>query len=307
MGTMFDYVKLMKHLPDGQYNKSVLSFGRRLTIGHKALLVTFNKRTQILTIRGSLPYFMQGHNVYFSRNDMRNALQIISDRLEVDIFDATVAIMEYGVVVDMPFHINDFIDAHLFTKGYYEDIFYNRGKNYHRNNEKFTLKFYLVEPNIIKKCCPAIKKALKQAVFATHPNLLRYEMHGNPCKILSVNHDEKILAKHLLTDEFEQKCRKSLLDKYTGIKKRVQLVLKNKKSRFSIISILLILLANVYPRYEEAVMRMIDKFDALTQTKYKRKDNLRKKIKSLETTKCEYSIESLILSEFERQPIQSVG
>ncbi len=302
MGTMFDYVKLTKYLPDGNYDRSHLRYGKYLTIGLKKLIVTFNKKRRILTIRGSLPYFMQGHNLYFSRNDFEQALKIISDKLDVDVFDAKVAIMEYGVIVNMPFPINDFLDAHLCTRGYYEDIFYNRGKNYHRNDRAYRLKFYLVWANYQNKCSKDIRTSLNQKYQLSDNNFLRYEMHGNPHKMLPINKKVDILAKDLLTDEFERKCRKFLLDKYMGIRKRV-LIKNTKNDRISSNALILSVLAEICPRYEEKLMRAIDKLGLETQKKAQKKAYFRKIIRSLETETCDCSIENLILSEFEKQPI----
>ncbi len=302
MGTMFDYVKLTKYLPDGNYDRSHLSYGKQLAIGHKTLSVTFNKRKRMLTVSGSLPYFIQGHNLYFSREDLRKALQVIGDRLGIDVFDAKVAIMEYGVIVNMPFPINDFLDAHLHTRGYYEDIFYNRGKNYHRNDRAYRLKFYLVWANYQNKCNKDIRKSLNQKYKLSDNNFLRYEMHGNPHKMLPINKKVDILAKDLLTDEFERKCRKFLLDKYKGIRKRA-LIKNTKNDRISSIALILSVLAEICPRYDEKLMRAIDKLGLETQKKAQKKAYFRKIIRSLETETCDCSIENLILSEFEKQPI----
>ena len=66
----------------------------------------------------------------------------------MDLYDAEIKIIEYGIVVRPKFSMEEFIYNHLKTRGYEENTYGIRGKNYIRLDKAYTLKFYSLWDNI---------------------------------------------------------------------------------------------------------------------------------------------------------------
>ena len=296
---MIDYIEISKYLSNGYYNNSRINNYNKLTDSYSSMKVSYNKDKQILKIRGSLAYFAQGHNFWFDVKELENAIIKISELLEVDLFDAEVKIIEYGVVIRPHFSIQTFIENHLSTRGYEEDIYSNRGKKYVRKDKAFSLKFYSIWANIDNsrnKVSSEIREMLKRSYYSREYNPIRYEIHGNPQKFLK---RETVFVSDLLSAEFEEDCKKVLLEKYRKIKKFEHLKIEGIR-RFDAMMLLLTLFSEKDKRYQEKVLSKIDTLDIKKDAKLSRKSFFRKKFREVPREKCSYSIENLIIEAFRK-------
>lgn len=292
MFAMYDYIEISKYLSNGYYDKSQIQGFGELSYGYSPMKVSYNKDERVLTIRGSLPYFIQGHNFWFDSSGVKKAIDIISNLLNVDLYDAEVKIMEYGVVVMPNFSIQEFIDNHLQTRGYREEIYIGRGKNYVRNDKAYTLKFYSLWANIDNswnKITSETRKMLVSSRCARINNPMRYEIHGSPKKILGY----RLLVSDILSDIIENCCKEVLFSKYIQIKKWERLDIGGVK-RLDTSKIALTLLSEKYNRYQEELLKMVDKSSAKECSKRSRKNHIKELCRKIPHEKCSYSIENLI-------------
>jgi hypothetical protein len=293
MFAMYDYVEISKYLPSGYISpKSVRKFGE-LSFEHSPMKVSYNKEERILTIKGSLPYFIQGHNFWFDLEGARKAIELIEELLNVDLYDAEVKIMEYGVIVMPNFTIQEFINNHIQTRGYREEIYMGRGKNYVRNDRAYTLKFYSLWANIDNsrnKVTPATRKMLVDSRCSRVNNPMRYEIHGSPKKLLGC----RILVSEMLSKAFEDKCKHILLKKYMQIKKWERLDISGMK-RLDTSKIALTLLSEKQNRFQEELLYLVDRTNAKEVSKRSRKTHIKELCKKIPHEKCSFSIENFIV------------
>lgn len=301
---MFDYIEFSKYLSDGYYDDSRISHYNELTDKYSSIKVSYNKDKRILTIKGSLAYFIQGHNFWFDIKGVEKAIDRISELLCVDLYDAEVNIIEYGVVVRPNFSMEDFINNHLSTRGYEEITYGNRGKNYVRKDKSYTLKFYSLWANIDyckNKVSSETRAMLKKSFLGREYNPIRYEIHGGARKILGGG---KVFVSDLLSKEVEKQFQKVLLKKYKQIKKWEQLKIE-KMQRCDSIMITLALLSERDKRYQERIISMVDALNAKKDAKLSRKTFFRNKFRQVLREKCSFSIENLIVEAFKINALNS--
>ena len=299
MFAMFDYIEFSKYLPDGYYDDGRKSH-MEVKDNHLSIQVSYNKDKGILRVKGSLSYFIQGHNFWFDVTGVEKAIDKISEMLGIYLYDAEIKIIEYGVVVRPHFKMKHFIDNHLSTKGYEEEIYGDRGKNYVRKDKSYTLKFYDIWANIDRsknKVSSETRKILKDSCYSREHNPIRYEIHGNPQKILGCG---KVFVSDLLSAAFEEKLKKVLLEKYRRIKKWETLKIDGMR-RCDLLLITLAVLSEKYNRYQERILAIIDTLNVNKEAKLSRKSSIRKKFNQVPREKCSYSIESLIIEVFEKE------
>lgn len=292
MGAMFDYIEITKYLSDGYYDDSRIEYGR-LNNDISIVKVNYNARNRILTVRGSLPYFEQGHNFYFDLQGAKRAIHRIGELLDVNLFDAEVKVVEYGVVVCPKFKINDFIRTHLGTRTYRRNIYEDRGLKYIKKNKSYSLKFYSLWANIgdtINKVSSEVRAMLKHTNYRRGNNPMRYEIHGNIQKILDCG---RVTVAELLTAEFEDQLKNVLLEKYRELEKSELLILEEEKTDSWTLT--LILLSQYNANYKEDIIGMIEKTNDDIQSRSQQKKRFRDKLEKIQCQSCSYSIESLIM------------
>lgn len=300
---MFDYIEMELHAPDGYKNKHVLN-GAISNVSEKSMLVKYNKQTKKLNVKGNLPYFMQGHNFWFSKDDTEKAIILLSNKLEVDLFCAEVKILEYGVVVSPSFTMNEFIETHLKTKGYKRSIWEEETLYYTKTGKKYKLKFYDIWANINNsrnKVSRQVRETLEKGIYSRKTLPMRYEVHGNP---KYYTNQESIYVSDILAPQFEVKCQEFLLTEYRKINKWERLKVDGM-SKFDAIQLEMVLLSEKDYNYQENILSTIDRVDIGIHSKNKAKSEFRKRFKSMPSEKCSSSIEQLIIEAFDRRNLPS--
>jgi len=297
MFAMYDYIEFSKYLSDDYYDDSRISHFNELTDKYSSMRVSYNKDKKLLTVRGSLAYFIQGHNFWFDIKGIEKAINKLSELLCVDLYDAEVNIIEYGVIVKPDFSMEEFINNHLNTRGYEEITYGNRGKNYVRKDKSYTLKFYSLWANIDNgknKVSGETRAMLKESCLGREHNPIRYEIHGNPQKILGRG---RIFVSDLLSKEVEKQFQEVLLKKYRKIKKWEPLKI-GKMRRCDSLMVSLAVLSEKDKRYQERILSMVDTLNVKEDAKLSRKTFFRNKFRQIPREKCSFSIENLIVEAF---------
>lgn len=294
---MFDYIEMELFLENGFYNKSVVDerFSGVLGVNGNIIRIRYSETTKILKIYGNLPYFIQGHNVWFGREETKKGINYLSELLKVDLYDAEVKILEYGVVVFTDFTMKEFINNHLQTKGYKRNIYEYETLNYIKVGNKYKLKFYDLWSNFRNsknKISKKERQILEKSDYCKENHPMRYEIHGNPKRIVG----RKVLVSDLFDEDFELKYQKFMLEEYNKLNKREKL--KLKMTRFNAIDLVTVLLAEKDENYQENILNSIEKINIGIYSKNKAKVDFRKRFRNIPKEKYQYSIESAIRKAF---------
>lgn len=74
--------------------------------------VWINQYLYIVKIKGSIPYFFQGHNFNFSNKSFNEAIKYLNNVLNCNLWDATVNALEYGIIFEVPAKPSEYIQHH---------------------------------------------------------------------------------------------------------------------------------------------------------------------------------------------------
>ncbi len=144
------------------------------------LTLIYQLEKRILKIKGSLPYFSQGHNIYFSQEKFNDTIEYISDVLQLDITRFKVNEFEFGGVVK---------SSHDFStiKNNHHSLNKKDKIREHENWKMFVnnllwLKMYDVNSNVKKKVKKLIRDSLREeGKLIKNINYVKIEMvYKNP-------------------------------------------------------------------------------------------------------------------------------
>jgi len=176
------------------FNRSVLrrvtSTKYRLKTDFTELSIDYNDRYNTLFINGSIPWFLNGHNLSSSMHDLKYAVDILSESLDVDLTLSGIRCLEYGKVLRVDYPVSEYQDSLLDLKGFervtnQSTLYYN--KYTRRNHREVVLKIYDVVKNARSK----------NMTLQPQGNILKYEMKlFNPSKHFS----RAITANDLIND-----------------------------------------------------------------------------------------------------------
>lgn len=95
-------------------NPDVFSSGwlRYYLDGCKKMEVWINPANGLLEIKGSVSYFIQGHNFSFSKHQFFEAIKHIGNLLHLPLWEALIEEFEFGVICDVAYKPSDYIAHH---------------------------------------------------------------------------------------------------------------------------------------------------------------------------------------------------
>ena len=149
--------------------------------GCERLEVLWNEVTRLLQVRGSLPYFFQGHNFIFEKGAFVEAVDYLQGRLGVGLWDAYVDAIEVGSIFEVERRPKDFIknhhakpQAHLFENERPRD----RGNfKYWEQMGGDSLKMYDAGRNILMKQGLRRREVIEQAGWSPEAQYIKIEAH----------------------------------------------------------------------------------------------------------------------------------
>lgn len=68
----------------------------------KEISIRYNSKTKQLKVLGSLPYFVEGQNFSNDINKLKEGIQLISDTIDTNLFEAEVNLFEAGITIEIP-------------------------------------------------------------------------------------------------------------------------------------------------------------------------------------------------------------
>lgn len=262
--------------------------------------VSINIATSTLTIKGSLPYFLQGHNFSGTNNGTKQAIKIIEGLIGIPLDDAVVEEFEYGVVVRPNFSPQLIFMSHSGIDGFRKDT-------YTKSNDMINgviykqkgLKIKMYDPWANINSCPnKVSSETRQELkaYGRHrgDNSIKFEFHHN--KPSELNKGEELTVEKMLSDEFVWNCKNLLRSCYCKIKKTELVALPKTKKEANTSMILLLALISECNCIEEKTNQIMTALsDVLSsQDRSARRRTIKKTIERLKAGKVLYSLEKYI-------------
>ena len=200
--------------------------------------VWINEVNNLLKVKGSPPYYWQGHNFSFGREALRESIQDISGRLKINLWEAELSRFEFGSIIEVQAKPEELIRHHLKSKGMKTRCINPDAKYFEGTIQ--SLKIYDAGRNMKNKLDKAIRSHLSQAYgYDQGKHYLKVENHYKKPEIV-LNSGIRILVNDLLIPEFYQKCKADLLSQYRNIMKTETLLIPKDKKALSAGNIILL-------------------------------------------------------------------
>lgn len=169
---------IFSHLqPVAQYSSGLEKY---YIEGCERLEVWFNPNSGMMTIKGSVAYYWQGHNFVFTRKDFVKAIDYIRGLLKVDIWKSEINAFEFGLITSTELKPKEYIIHHS-AKKESKLIQEQKAKDngnfrwYHDSSVK--LKMYDAGKNIKMKQNLTRKRILQDMGWDSDANYLKWEAH----------------------------------------------------------------------------------------------------------------------------------
>ena len=148
--------------------------------GCKRMGLEWKESERLLKIRGSMPYYWQGHNFIFSKDSFVDAVEYLQNRLGVGIWDASLDFVEMGVIFEVERRPMEYIINHHAkpkTRFLENEIAKSRGtfKYWEPRGGGDSLKMYDAGRNIKTKQDLGRREAIRRAGWEPDRNYLKIE------------------------------------------------------------------------------------------------------------------------------------
>lgn len=248
-----------------------------------------------LSIAGSLPYFLLGHNYSITMKKEMDVIEYISNILNTDVFKFDVVNIEAASVTEIPFPVKHIFQSHNKIQGMKTQC-YSHGKYF--ENVNLLHKIYDFQKNFKQKVPKEIRHEL--ALSTDYSSDKVYVKIENKYKRpdIALKH-RGLTIENLFEPNFIQLFKDDLLNVYNSIKKTGTVIIENKKqlSSFGICLIALKQMEETGDYDTATLMRETIKSypDILTKDDQKaRLSHLSNTLKKIELGNCKYDISNLL-------------
>ncbi len=194
------------------------------------LEVWYMEASNQVRIKGSIPYFINGHNFYSSHQDWIEGLEYLQGCLQINIFSGIVKCFEFGTIQEIPFPESDFLRNHIRAKGM-------QTKEYHKGNiltgkefdsSALKIKLYDASRNIKNKLTKPIREEISKVYsWDKEKHYIKIENHYKKPEALFRG---DIYLNELLTSQFQQDLKNELLISYNRIMKTGNSIIPSHKA-----------------------------------------------------------------------------
>jgi len=190
--------------------------------------VDYNPANGWLRLAGSLPKFWQGHNFSYSLQDCLSTIDYLSNILQVDLMQAEVKKVEYGVVIPVADKPELYIMHHCCLKGsklkqevkydgrerQWFDTSTHRGQGLNIRNAPVVIKMY----DAGYRLKTTTTKEIRQAIEAYNPALqyIKFEVHYNK-GLHHLNRNKGVTLAELMGTTIQQLLGVDLLQQYNRL------------------------------------------------------------------------------------------
>jgi hypothetical protein len=242
--------------------------------------VRYNNNTNQLKVEGSLPYFAEGQNFSNDINLMKDSIQIISDTINVNLFQSKIECFESGITFESPVNVNYIFNSHYKIKGMNKSLF-KHGLQF--DSPICKVKLYNAGKRL-KTILSKEKRIELASSYNYNPNkeYIRIENHyKRPQQYFTKN---EIKVNELFKEDFILNCKLELMNTYQKIEKEGSIIFPENKRDCTLPVIELIALKELGLRYgfnpEEYLKQKIKTIPESILTKEDKK-NRKKSLKNL--------------------------
>lgn len=290
---MYDYIKIVKYLSykDTLLFNNIINFcsyanGNHwfyISVKFKQLKVCWNERDKKLTIKGSFPFFKQGHNFSFSNHAFYDSIETLEYLLGISLLNAEVWSFEYGLILQIEQMPSEIFSKHKELRNY-ESVRYKRGILYKNSNSN--MKIY---------DCGYRIKTISRLHLNTLRNNFGFRNDANYCKVEkkyknpnTIFQRDVILVEDLFNEQFQKEIKRDFLETYEAIDKAKLLEMPKTKKMLNSSTIPLLLIQQFANEFNfDVEERLFDLLNGIpsqilpTNDKTKRRTHLKENLKKL--------------------------
>ena len=299
---MIDFISITKHI-----DKDRLYLGNCKQIciyqdsgqvlyhlqGCERMKVFYNQHTGLLKVEGSLPYFLNGHNFSFSREELVQAVEFLDSMLgQVGLWGAIVEKFENGVIVPVDAKPKEYIARHYASasshlKKVHNDKYGGKFEMWQAKGED--IKLYDAGANLLMKQGKARRGAIELAGWSPDLHYLKLEVRYT--KPEALNGSAPVLLEKLQNLNFINMLKGNLMEQYHLLSPARALVLPSDKKNFTSLDAVLFTFADVLMNVQglplaeakKQIYNTINQADCLSKSdKDARKAQIRKAFGRLE-------------------------
>jgi len=183
-----------------------------------------------IKIKGSIPYFINGHNYFSSLNDWKEGLDYIQGSLGLNLYSGWIECFEFGTIQEIPFPPASFLQNHIKISGM-------EAKEFRKGNILTGKEF--LSPSIRLKIYDAgrnFKNKLDKGIQEEISRLYGWEREKHYIKIEShyrkpeAHFRGNVYLASLLSEEFQRQLQINLLNQYQRIMKTGKAIIPERKA-----------------------------------------------------------------------------
>ena len=187
--------------------------------GCREMEVHWRPDASLLKVKGSLPYFIQGHNFSFSNADFVEGVEVLQSILGVGLWPSYLDAFEYGCIFKVDGKPAEYIRNH--TSQPYSKLYINeRGKDKGAfrwwGDSTKSLKLYDAGKNIKMKQGLKEREVIQKCGYDPECNYLKFEVHWNKPQLL--NSGRGIVLENLQNPEWIGTLSATLIEQYKLLK-----------------------------------------------------------------------------------------
>lgn len=216
----------------------------------------YPERNQI-TLKGSLPYFINGHNYYSILEDWIEGIDYISNCINLNFYSGLVDCVEFGTIQEIPFSENAFLRNHIKMPGMQSKEYLKghiiTGKEFISPTLK--VKLYDSNRNIKNKLDKSIQEELRRLYgWDREKHYIKLENHY---KKPEAHFRGNVYLNEILSSEFQQILKIELINTYKRIMKTGNVRLPERKADINAGTIPLIILKELESVYHFNIEDML--------------------------------------------------
>lgn len=253
-----------------------------LTDGFTPLKIQHNERTGNLTIKGSIPFFWQGHNFSFQNLQLLKAMEYCSEVLCTNLMDFEVESFEFGRMLAVATDPDYILKNHLALPKHSFNSY--RRKSGILTGIEFSdsvRKLKMYNP----KFSPAFRKILKDIKagiqgFDPKGNFIRVENHVDFAdRYLQIR---KLSLDQYCKVEFQDMLKTDLMDTYNSILRKETFIFPHGLQKPTVNQLLYLILLEERPNIRQEMEAKMKALNLDEMTFKNRQDQIRKDLKKFE-------------------------
>lgn len=261
---MYDYIEISKQLYKDTANLINLKERNKFPSGstayhipgNKPLSLVHNPEINKITISGSIPYFLNGHNFSTNNKEFYQGFKHLENLLHVSLFDSVVEKFEFFQIVETSMKANTIIKSHLAPEGMDIHI-YKNGQNFEDNLYK--IKMYNPKKRFLQIANKETQMKAEALGFDRKKEYTKLEVHyKKPYQVF--NHGHNVILSDLLNPEFIRKIEDNYLKQYSRIMKPKSVKIPATKKELTTDKIILLALAESTGNTGQSVKELLYNF-----------------------------------------------